>query len=124
MKYYSIYNLSTGLIHTQGQSSVEDINEIVLNEGDGILEGEHDRATQKIVGGVAVSYTPDFWTKVRRSRNFLLTESDWTQVPDSPLTTEKKTEWATYRQSLRDLPSTQSSAASIDDINYPTPPSN
>jgi hypothetical protein len=123
MKNYSIYNLSTGLIHTQGQSSVEDINEIVLNEGDGILEGEHDRATQKVVNGVAVSYTPDFWKKVRRSRNLLLTESDWTQVNDSPLSDTKKEEWAVYRQALRDLPTNNINATSIDDITFPTPPS-
>ena len=123
MKHYSIYNLSTGIIHTQGQSSVENINDIVLNEGDGILEGEHDRATQKIVDGAVVSYTPDIWKKVRRNRNLLLTESDWTQVADSPLTDSKKAEWVTYRQTLRDLPSTQSSVTDIDNITWPTEPS-
>lgn len=123
MKHYSIYNLSTGLIHTQGQSSLDDISDIVLNSGDAILEGEHDRATQKIVDGVAVSYTPDFWKKVRRSRNLLLTESDWTQVADTPLTDSKKAEWATYRQTLRDLPANNTSATSIDDVTFPTPPS-
>ncbi len=123
MKHYSIYNLSTGIIHTQGQSSVENINDIVLNEGDGILEGEHDRATQKIVDGAVVSYTPDIWKKVRRNRNLLLTESDWTQVADSPLTDSKKAEWVTYRQTLRDLPSAQSSVTDIDNITWPTEPS-
>lgn len=43
---------------------------------------------------------------LRSERNELLNLSDWTQVPDSPLTDAKKTEWATYRQALRDLPST------------------
>ena len=33
-----------------------------------------------------------------------LAESDWTQMADTALTTEKKAEWATYRQALRDLP--------------------
>ena len=33
----------------------------------------------------------------------LLSGSDWTQLPDSPLSSTKKAEWATYRQSLRDL---------------------
>lgn len=123
MKHYSIYNLTTGLIHTQGQSSLDDISDIVLNSGDGILEGEHDRATQKIVDGAAVSYTPDFWPKVRRDRNSLLAECDWTQNSDSPLTTEKKTEWATYRQALRDVPANNSSKSSFDDVVFPTEPS-
>jgi hypothetical protein len=43
---------------------------------------------------------------LRSERNELLKLSDWTQVPDSPLTDAKKTEWATYRQALRDLPYT------------------
>ena len=42
---------------------------------------------------------------VRAERDRKLTASDWTQMPDSPLTSDKKTEWATYRTSLRDLPS-------------------
>tara|TARA_Y100001937_G_scaffold128400_1_gene204433 strand:- start:5460 stop:5933 length:474 start_codon:yes stop_codon:yes gene_type:complete len=38
-------------------------------------------------------------------RNDLLQASDWTQMPDSPLSNSKKTEWATYRQKLRDFTS-------------------
>ena len=40
----------------------------------------------------------------RTNRTSLLAKSDWTQLSDSPLTTEKKAEWVTYRQALRDLP--------------------
>ena len=74
MKYYSIYNISTGLIHTQGQSSLADISDIVLNSGDGILEGANDRATQKIVDGAAVSYRPELGPKVRRDRDRCVAE--------------------------------------------------
>lgn len=38
--------------------------------------------------------------KVREERNKLLTESDWTQLPDSPV---DKTAWALHRQALRDI---------------------
>ena len=41
----------------------------------------------------------------RSTRTTLLDECDWTQIPDSALTTEKKAEWATYREELRNLPS-------------------
>ena len=44
----------------------------------------------------------DFLFRLERNRR--LSESDWTQNNDSPLTSDKKTEWATYRQALRDLP--------------------
>ena len=40
----------------------------------------------------------------RTERNRLLTNTDWTQVTDSPLSSDKKTEWANYRTALRDLP--------------------
>lgn len=63
------------------------------------------------------------WQRARGERALYLNGSDWTQLPDSPLTSEKKAEWATYRQALRDLPSTQSSAATWADITWPTAPS-
>jgi len=40
---------------------------------------------------------------IRDQRNDLLYKSDWTQIPGGPLSDEKKAEWATYRQQLRDL---------------------
>ncbi len=43
---------------------------------------------------------------LREERDSLLSESDWTQYTDSPLTTEKKTAWAAYRTLLRDFPAT------------------
>ena len=46
----------------------------------------------------------DAGASVRATRDQKLTASDWTQMADSPLASDKKTEWATYRQSLRDLP--------------------
>lgn len=36
-------------------------------------------------------------------RNKLLYESDWTQIPNNPLTSEQQTAWAVYRQELRDI---------------------
>lgn len=39
----------------------------------------------------------------RRQRDRLLAESDWTQLPDSPLSAEQRLAWAAYRQALRDL---------------------
>jgi hypothetical protein len=46
--------------------------------------------------------------QLRATRNTLLTACDWTQIPDC--TIPKKTEWATYRQALRDFPATVSDA--------------
>ena len=47
----------------------------------------------------------DYWKELRNKRDFLLSQSDWTQGNDSPLTLQQKEEWKIYRQSLRDVPS-------------------
>jgi hypothetical protein len=60
--------------------------------------------------------------KLRNIRNNRLASSDWTQVSDSPLSDAKKQEWATYRQSLRDLPSQHQATNNIDDVIFPTYP--
>jgi hypothetical protein len=43
------------------------------------------------------------WASVRTERNKRLVESDWTQLPDAPLTTLDKSDWSIYRQQLRDI---------------------
>ena len=49
------------------------------------------------------------WNKVILIRNFLLMDSDWTQLGDVQLTAEQKALWVTYRQKLRDIPADQKS---------------
>lgn len=44
------------------------------------------------------------WAELRLRRKQKLNASDWTQMPDNSLSVEKKAEWATYRQALRDIP--------------------
>jgi hypothetical protein len=56
---------------------------------------------------------------VKVKRNQLLTDSDWTQIPNNPLTLEVQQQWATYRQELRDI--TQQSGYP-DNVIWPTPP--
>lgn len=38
-----------------------------------------------------------------KKRISLLQSSDWTQIPNNPLTLEQQQAWATYRQALRDI---------------------
>ena len=64
----------------------------------------------------------DEWTEIRKERDKLLTESDWTQANDTPLTDANVAKWKTYRTSLRDLPSDQSSKTKYSDITWPTKP--
>lgn len=85
---------------------------------------DHDRLTQKLVScdayddGEFVSVVQveslsadeiqsakdSAMAQIRSQRNQLLKDCDWTQIADC--TIPKKAEWATYRQTLRDLPST------------------
>jgi len=75
----------------------------------------------KVVDGVRYDLTPQEITKLnnyaaeqaalkpdfmRSVRNQMLADCDWTHTSDhdNGLTAEKKTEWATYRQALRDAP--------------------
>lgn len=50
----------------------------------------------------------------REWRNALLSETDWTILPDSPLSADKQAEWKTYRQKLRDLPANTSEPYRVD----------
>jgi hypothetical protein len=56
--------------------------------------------------------------QLRATRNALLLACDWTQIADC--TIPKKAEWATYRQTLRDFPTTVSDARTT--IDWPHNP--
>jgi hypothetical protein len=82
----------------------------------------HDRLTQKLVSSAAyddgefvcmvqvVDLTAEeiqaakdsAMAQIRGQRNQFLKDCDWTQIPDC--TIPKKSDWANYRQQLRDLP--------------------
>ena len=120
---YTIYSTDTGLITGEGTSQgLTSLEQIILESGEGIIEGSYDRTKYKILDGVATEYTPDILPIIRNVRNGLLEESDWTQVNDCPLSDSKKQEWATYRQELRDLPSTHQSVNNIADVIFPSIP--
>lgn len=57
--------------------------------------------------------TQQQWMFVRSNRSMLLSMCDWTQIADSPLSDEKKAEWAVYRQALRDITDTQTDPFNI-----------
>ena len=59
---------------------------------------------------------------IRNRRSYLLVASDWTQSADSPLSAEKKQEWANYRQALRDLTNDYPTIDTEDSIVWPIEP--
>jgi len=57
---------------------------------------------------------------LRQRRNALLSASDWTILPDSPV--QDKYVWQSYRQSLRDLTEGLSTVEQVNSIVFPTKP--
>lgn len=119
---YVTYDITTGAISgwssklstpQSGYAVVEssDFNEAnhrYYNEDTGVFSGPTDEEKNDL-----------YLQGIRILRNKLLSESDWTQANDSPLSASKRTEWATYRQALRDLPSNTTDPSQPV---WPTPP--
>jgi hypothetical protein len=110
-------------------------SDLALQAGDGefVIEGEADDELHTIVDGKIVDKPPppaptdtdlneQCLAEIRARRDKLLARSDFTQLPDSPLSDEQKAAYQTYRQQLRDLPETYADATSIDQVTFPTKP--
>jgi len=90
---------------------VEGIHENIQQPNIELTEEEWQQALSKnykVINGkhtysAFVESQDNIMESLRAIRNSLLTETDWTQVEDSPLSPEKKAEWKNYRQALRDL---------------------
>lgn len=68
-------------------------------------------------------YNQNTLSLMRQQRTELLFDSDWTQVPDAPLTDEQRAAWREYRQQLRDITDEYPDATDINTVQWPTPPS-
>lgn len=135
--YFTIYNTSTGQIRVSGEAPDYDLQ--VCQNGESKLPLLSRPTEQYIENGELMDmgdppqwyYTFDYTTKrwidartqeekiieIQVKRNQLLKESDWTQLPDVPLST--KEQWATYRQALRDITLQQGYP---NDVEWPTSP--
>ena len=96
-------------------------NTIVINNGDGIIVRELNDEEKAMNAEMAEAFDLNLGME-RAMRDSMLAESDWTQyAEDNSLSDEKKAEWATYRQELRDYPSTASKVSELGA--WPTEPS-
>ena len=138
MKTYTVYNAEKIVKVLKVSEETLALN---ISEDESYVEGEFSDEFYYIKDGEITEYPtkPDYpvsfdsaseqWIKnnelaldiFKQERNQLLADTDWTQVSDSPLSDSKKTEWQTYRQALRDMPSQEG----FDPLNpvYPTKPS-
>lgn len=106
---YVIYNTTTNEIASWSNFSRTPPSGFAQVETENYIDQQHryyDASTDTFYGPTDAEQNEIDLQLLRSERDDLLAQSDWTQVLDSPLTDAKKTEWATYRQALRDLPST------------------
>jgi hypothetical protein len=133
---YTIYLNDTGEILRTVQTDNIDSQ---IQSGESYVEGSIDSSVYYIEDKVAVEIPPktspyavfNFTTKqwvlvenlaiayVLPKRQKLLYSSDWTQIPNGPLTQQQQEAWAVYRQELRDIP--QQSGYPFNVV-FPTPP--
>ena len=60
---------------------------------------------------------------LKDKRKILLDESEWTVNNDNQLSDDKKAEWKTYRQKLRDITKDLTTEAEVNAVSFPTQPS-
>ena len=116
---YSLVGDVPGALMVRGENSYENI------------EWNTDIVTsiptqQQVLDKAQELYDGEAMNRLRIHRNLLMSNCDWTQGADSPLSDSAKAQWATYRQALRDLPSTASPTLDgpfIDNVVWPTKPS-
>lgn len=66
-----------------------------------IVDGSPVRRQQADIDQVDIDFA---WIELRNRRNGYLTDSDWTQTVDAPLTDAQRQSWQEYRSALRSLP--------------------
>jgi hypothetical protein len=117
MNKYTKYNAETGVIEYVFTGTDQDALVNTPNILGSYSSDEYtivdNQPVRKAQSDIDQAETDRAWTILRNRRNGYLTDSDWTQALDSPLSDSKKTEWATYRQNLRDLPGTVSDPSNV-----------
>ena len=112
---FTFYDLATGELLRSTRSIPHDWNIADYTpEGQGAIEGLHapttppvslktDRVIKRAKSAAAAAQA----TMLRALRDECLRSSDWTQLPDAPLSDAQRARWREYRQALRDAPATK-----------------
>lgn len=126
----AIVDDETGVIIGTGICQECDFNLVPQGTTAYVNTGEWRDDTHKLVDGEFVEIVQtdaealaEMWLSVRTIRDGRLKSSDWTQVTDSPLTAEKRSEWQMYRQDLRDITENFAHIITLQDVTFPTAPS-
>lgn len=117
MMHYVIYRVDSGEIVQTGICE-ESFFETFSRKGLSIMEGKGTLNKQMVKDGkiTNISNVTILTDEVRAMRDFELSRTDWTQVPDAPVDREV---WAAYRQALRDITEQPDFPHQV---TWPTPP--
>lgn len=118
MKFYAIIS-DEGFVVSTSYSSVEQDGMVEIFEPIGTAPSEWHKYHFKSKQWIENKPTEAIDLEIKTQRKQLLLDSDWTQIPNGPLTTEQQADWATYRQELRDIPSQSGYPFNVI---WPTPP--
>lgn len=103
------------------KSSVKKFQDSFSEENHKILMKILDRLEKvefKVYENLVLNLPDNSWENVRSKRNYLLKSSDWTAASGC---TVAPSEWAEYRQCLRDLPQTFADTGPVGVV-WPEPP--
>jgi len=109
---------------TYGQKYDDVKEEIIFSTEMHYLEADKDNVETIFEDSYTGHITPTPFSAetLRGQRKSLLKNSDWTVLPDSPLSDSKKAEWTTYRQQLRDITDGIDTEAKAIAVTFPTKP--
>ena len=126
---YALIDTEGFILETSAEelTSVPDIYSVVEITDEQALQLESSSSPLFLINGNLVSLRGKLWAEnpepmkevIRRKRNNLLANSDWTQLSDSPLDEDTRSALATYRQNLRDLTDNIDENGEVD---YPVAP--
>ena len=123
------YSKTTGGFYDRaihGDKIAADAVEITSDEHAALLTAQSiGKRIEADANGYPVAVDPppptdaELATAIRAERDTRITSSDWTQLPDVPLTAAQKSDWAAYRQALRDVTAQPTFPQSV---TWPVPP--
>ena len=93
-----------------------------LIEGFFLIDSIEDIEFQDELTRMYQNQTTVSTTSVRLARDFLLDETDWSQVADCPLSADNKALYVTYRQKLRDIPASTEFTTAVENTKFPISP--
>jgi len=101
----------------------DEINELVgrLHEQFTVYRINQENDLERSLAGQFAKSAILNWNKIILIRNFLLSDCDWTQTNDAPISEDEINLWKSYRQKLREIPQDQNNIPASE-VKFPITP--